>query len=136
MPSRDRDLAASEAMIPSASRAASPGTAPAASHPARKAARHAASPPALARGAGLIAYLAVLIGVAAGIYIAWRQGGGHVAGQGGVIAGTTLLVAALVRLALPRRLMGLLAVRNRGTDAVTLLALGACLLTVGLVLPG
>lgn len=136
MSSRDRDVAASEAMIPSASHAASHGAAHAARQPARKAARHAAAPPVLARGAGLIAYLAVITGVAAGIYIAWRQGGGYVAGQGGVIAGATLLVAAVVRLALPRQLMGLLAVRNRGTDAVTLLALGACLLTVGLVLPG
>ena len=135
MSSRDRDLAASEATIPSASRAASHGPAHAASHPARKAARHAAAAPVLVRGAGLIAYLAVLICVAAGIYIAWRQGGGHVAGRGGVIAGAALLVAAVARLALPRQLVGLLAVRNRGTDAVTLLALGACLLTVGLVLP-
>lgn len=136
MPSRDRDLAASEAMIPSASRVASHGAAHAASQPARKTARHAAAPPALVRGAGLIAYLVVLICVAAGIYVAWHQGGGHAAGRGGAIAGATLLVAAVVRLALPRPLVGLLAVRNRGTDAVTLLALGACLLTVGLVLPG
>jgi Protein of unknown function (DUF3017) len=132
MPSRDRDLAASEAMIPPAS----PGAAPAASNPARKTARHAAAQPVLVRGAGLIAYLAVLICVAAGIYVAWHQGGGHAAGRGGAIAGATLLVAAVARLALPRSLVGLLAVRNRGTDAVTLLALGTCLLTVGLVLPG
>jgi hypothetical protein len=135
MPSRDRDIAASEAMIPSESRVTSHAAAHAASDPARKAARHAAAPPASARGAGLIAYVAVLICVAAGIYIAWRQGG-HGAGRGGVIAGATLLVAAVARLALPRRLAGLLAVRHRGTDVVTLLALGACLLTVGLVLPG
>src|SRR3954454_25075737 len=123
MPSRDRDLSASEATIPPASRAASDGAAHAARQPARKAARHAAAPPVLVRGAGLIAYLAVLICVAAGIYIAWRQGGGHVGGRGGVIAGATLIVAAVARLALPRQLVGLLAVRNRGTDAVTLLAL-------------
>jgi hypothetical protein len=135
MSSRDRDLAASEAQIPPASHVASHGAAHAASHPARNAARHAAAPPALVRGAALIAYLAVLICVAGGIYVAWHQGG-HGSGQGGVIAGGTLLVAAVARLALPRKLAGLLAVRNRGTDAVTLLALGACLLTVGLVLPG
>jgi disulfide bond formation protein DsbB len=135
MPSRDRDLAPSEAMTPPASHAASHGAAHAASHPARKTARHAAAPPVLVRGAGLIAYLAVLICVAAGIYIAWHQGG-HGAGLGGVIAGTALLVAAFARLTLPTKLAGLLAVRHRGTDAVTLLALGACLLTVGLVLPG
>ncbi len=135
MPSRDRDIAASEAMIPSASHVASHGAAHAASPPARKTARHAAAPPALVRGAGLIAYLAVLICVAAGIYIAWHQGG-HGAGRGGVIAGATLLVGAAARLALPRQLSGLLAVRHRGTDVATLLALGICLLTVGLVLPG
>jgi hypothetical protein len=77
----------------------------------------------------------VLTGVAAGIYIAWHQGA-HGAGRGGAIAGGALLVAAVVRLALPARLLGLLAVRRRGTDVVTLVALGACLLTVGLVLPG
>jgi hypothetical protein len=53
-----------------------------------------------------------------------------------VIAGAALLVAAVARLALPAKLIGLLAVRHRGTDAVTLLALGICILTVGLVLPG
>jgi hypothetical protein len=128
-------------MIPPASHAASHG-APAShgatqagDYPARKVARHAATPPVPVRGAGLIAYLAVLIAVAAGIYVAWHQGGPG-SGRGGVIAGAALLVAAVARLALPGRLAGLLAVRNRGTDAVTLLALGACLLIVGLVLPG
>jgi hypothetical protein len=53
-----------------------------------------------------------------------------------VIAGAALLVAGVARLALPTKLAGLLAVRHRGTDSVTLLALGTCLLTVGLVLPG
>ncbi len=134
MPSRDRDLAPAEAKIPRASHVANHGTAHAAGHPARKPARHAASQP-VARGAGLISYLAVLICVAAGIYIAWHQGGNG-AGRGGVIAGATLLVAAVARLALPDLLAGLLAVRHRWTDAVTLVALGACLLTVGLVLPG
>ena len=104
--------------------------------PARKRARHAAAQSAVPEGAGLIPYLAVLTGVAAGIYIAWHQGDGHAAGQGGVVAGTALLVAAVLRLALPARVAGLLAVRHRGTDTVTLIALGTCLLTVGLVLPG
>lgn len=135
MPSRDRDLVPSEAKIPHASHAANHGAAHAASHASRKPARHAAAQPPVARGAGLIAYLAVLICVAAGIYIAWHQGASG-AGRGGVIAGAALLVAAVARLALPARLAGLLAVRHRGTDAVTLVALGACLLTVGLVLPG
>ena len=131
MPSRDRDLAPSEAMIPQASHAADHAAAHAASHPSRKPARHAAAQPA-ARGAGLISYLAVLTCVAAGIYIAWHEA----SGRGGVIAGAALLVAAVARLALPARLAGLLAVRGRGMDVVALVALGACLLTVGLVLPG
>jgi hypothetical protein len=53
-----------------------------------------------------------------------------------VVAGVALLVAAAARLALPARLAGLLAVRHRATDVVTLIVLGVSLLTVGLVLPG
>jgi len=77
----------------------------------------------------------VLVCVAAGVYIAWHQGtqGG---GRGGAIAGGALLVAAAARAVLPARLAGMLAVRNRATDAVTLIVLGACLLATGLVLPG
>lgn len=83
----------------------------------------------------MIPHVVVLVCVAAGIYIAWHQGsrGG---GQGGVIAGVALLVAAVIRLALPARLAGLLAVRHRATDVVTLIVLGASLLIAGLVLPG
>ena len=144
MPTRDRDRAPSEATIPQASHARAANTtatrataahAHANSHLAQKAARHAAAQPAVPRGAGYVPYLAVLVCVVAGIYVAWHQGG-HDAGRGGVIAGGTLLVAAVARLALPTRVAGLLAVRHRGTDVVTLIALGACLLTVGLVLPG
>ena len=131
MPSRDRDHArdvAREAMIPR------PGDA----YPrdvARRAGAHAK--PARPQGAqlSLVSYLAVLICVAAGISIAWNQGS-HGGGLGGVIAGGALLAAALLRLMLPARLAGLLAVRNRATDAVTLIVLGACLLATGLVLPG
>jgi hypothetical protein len=53
-----------------------------------------------------------------------------------VVAGVALLVAAAVRLAVPTRLAGLLAVRHRATDVVTLVVLGVSLLTAGLVLPG
>ena len=156
MPSRDRDHARDTdrgAVIPGASD----------SYPVRGPARrtgahaalqgHAASPaeaggparaggPAHARPArtpaaqvALVPYLAVLVCVAAGIYIAWHQGS-HGGGRGGVIAGGALLAAALLRLVLPARMAGLLAVRNRATDAVTLIVLGACLLATGLVLPG
>ena len=83
----------------------------------------------------MVAHLVVLVCVAAGIYIAWHQGS-HGGGRGGVVAGVALLVAAVARLALPARLAGLLAVRHRATDVVTLTVLGVSLLIVGLVLPG
>ncbi|HUN38395.1 MAG TPA: DUF3017 domain-containing protein [Trebonia sp.] len=114
MPSRDRDHATDAMVAPT-------------SH-ARAAGRQASS-------AALVPHLVVLVCVAAGIYIAWHQGS-HGGGRGGVIAGVALLVAAAVRLALPTRLAGLLAVRHRATDVVTLIVLGVSLLTAGLVLPG
>ena len=79
-------------------------------------------------------YLAVLVLVAAGVYISWHQGsrGG---GIGGVIAGASFLVAAAVRLVLPAQLAGLLASRNRATDVMTFVVFGICLLVLGLVLP-
>jgi hypothetical protein len=85
--------------------------------------------------AARVTHLAVLVCVAAGVYIAWHQGsqGG---GRGGAIAGGALLVAAAARLVLPTRLAGMLAVRHRMTDVVTLVVLGVSLLTAGLVLPG
>ena len=97
--------------------------------------RHAKPARAGASQASLITHLVVLVCVAGGGYIAWHQGtqGG---GRGGVVAGGALLVAAAARLVLPARLAGLLAVRNRMTDVVTLVILGASLLTAGLVLPG
>jgi len=83
---------------------------------------------------GGVAYLAVLVAVAAGVYIAWHQGsqGG---GTGGVVAGSALLVAAAIRLVLPGKLAGLLAARRRLTDVLTLTVFGAGLLAAGLVLP-
>jgi hypothetical protein len=83
---------------------------------------------------GVVPLLAVLVVAVAGVYIAWRQGsvGGH---EGGVVAGCALLAAAVVRLLLPVRLAGLLAVRKRATDVFMLVAFGVGLLVVGLVLP-
>ena len=128
MPSRDRDLARGTLGTLGTSGATPP----------RK--RHAkpASAGAVRSSAGqaaFVTHLVVLVCVAGGVYIAWHQGtqGG---GWGGAIAGGALLVAAVVRLVLPARLAGLLAVRNRMTDVVTLVVLGASLLTAGLVLPG
>jgi drug/metabolite transporter (DMT)-like permease len=114
MPSRDRDRATDAMVTP---------------------AGHAKSAGPQASSAALVPHLVVLVCVAAGIYIAWHQGS-HGGGRGGVVAGVALLVAAAVRLAVPTRLAGLLAVRHRATDVVTLVVLGVSLLAVGLVLPG
>jgi hypothetical protein len=78
--------------------------------------------------------LAVLVVVAAGVYIAWRQGSAG-AGDGGVVGGVALIAAAVARLLLPARLVGLLATRKRAIDVITLTVFGACLLIAGLVLP-
>jgi hypothetical protein len=83
---------------------------------------------------GVVPYLAVLTVTAAGLYIAWHQGSNG-GGRGGIVAGAALLVAAVVRLLLPRKLAGLLASRGRVSDAATLIVFGAGLLIAGLVLP-
>jgi hypothetical protein len=82
----------------------------------------------------VIPYLVVLVCVVVGLYIAWRQGSAG-GGRGAVVGGVALLVAALVRLALPARLAGLLGTRKRVTDVLTLAVLGAGLVVAGLVLP-
>jgi hypothetical protein len=83
---------------------------------------------------GVVLYLVVLVCTVAGVYIAWREGSAG-GGRGGVVAGAALLAAAVVRLALPARLAGLLASRRRVTDVLVLTAFGAGLLVAGLVLP-
>ena len=87
-----------------------------------------------ARTVGVIPLLAVLVIVALGVYIAWRQGSAG-GGVGGVVGGAALLATAVARLLLPARVVGLLATRKRATDVITLTAFGTCLLVVGLVLP-
>jgi hypothetical protein len=82
----------------------------------------------------LVPYLAVLACVIVGVYIAWRDGSAG-GGKGAVVGGAALLIGALVRLALPARLAGLLGTRKRVTDVLMLTAFGAGLLVVGLVLP-
>ena len=82
----------------------------------------------------VIPYLVVLVCVVGGLYIAWSQGSNG-GGTGAVVGGVALLVAALVRLALPARLVGLLGTRKRVTDVLTLAVLGIGLIIVGLVLP-
>jgi hypothetical protein len=82
----------------------------------------------------VVPLLAILVAAVGGVYIAWRHGstGGR---EGGVVEGCALLAAASVRLLLPDRLAGLLAVRSRRTDVCVLAALGVGLLVVGLALP-
>jgi hypothetical protein len=90
-----------------------------------------------AAGTGMITvipYLTIVVCVVAGVYISWHQGSSG-GGTGGVIAGFAFLVAAVIRLALPRKLAGFLASRNRVTDVVTLTGFGVCLLLLGLLLP-
>jgi len=87
-----------------------------------------------AGAAAAVLYLAVLVCVAAGLYVAWR-GGSQDGGRGAVVAGAALLAAAVARLVLPGRLAGLLASRHRVTDVLMLTVFGAGLLAAGLVLP-
>jgi Protein of unknown function (DUF3017) len=104
----------------------------------RASARHASESAKRAREntriVRVIPLLTVLVLVAAGVYIAWRQGSAG-GGAGGVVGGAALLAAAVARLLLPTRLVGLLAIRKRATDVITLAVFGACLLAAGLVLP-
>lgn len=82
----------------------------------------------------VIPFLAVVIATVAGVYIAWEKGSAG-GGEGGVIGGAALIAAAIARLLLPTRLVGLLAVRKRTIDVITLAVFGTCLLVAGLVLP-
>lgn len=95
---------------------------------------HARPEPTGIRVIAVVPYLAIVVCVVAGVYISWHQGS-HGGGTGGVIAGIAFLVAAVARLAVPAKLAGFLASRNRVTDAATLVAFGICLLTLGLLLP-
>src|ERR1700678_771509 len=83
---------------------------------------------------GVIPHLVVFVCVVAGWYIAWHKGS---AGRGGgaVGGGVALLTAAIARLVLPARLVGLLGTRKRVPDVLTLTVLGAGLIVAGLVLP-
>ena len=82
---------------------------------------------------GVIPYLVVVVCVVAGWYIAWNEG--SAGGRGAVVGGVALLIAAVARLVIPARLVGLLGTRKRATDVVTLTVLGAGLIVAGLVLP-
>ncbi len=76
--------------------------------------------------------LAVLLSVGAGLLVVtvgyWRRGL--------VVIGVTLVVAAVLRLLLPARRVGFLAVRSRAVDVVLLAACGLALAVIALMIPG
>ena len=75
--------------------------------------------------------LAVLVTVGVGLLVVtfghWRRGL--------VIIGLTLVVAALLRLLLPVRRVGFLAVRGRPLDVVLMAGAGAALTVIALMIP-
>ncbi|WP_235947810.1 DUF3017 domain-containing protein [Candidatus Frankia alpina] len=76
-------------------------------------------------------FASVLVGVAVGFVLVyqdrWRRGM--------LVIGVVLALAGLARLALPTRLVGLLAVRGRVFDTVILLLLGASVITLTSAVP-
>ena len=78
--------------------------------------------------------LVVAVGVLVGLLVAvvstdrWRAGA--------VIIGCSLLLGAGIRLALPAREAGLLQVRGRGFDVVTLVVGGVAIVALALAIPG
>jgi hypothetical protein len=76
--------------------------------------------------------LAVLVTVGIGLLLVtfdhWRRGL--------VVIGLTLVVAALLRLLLPVRRVGFLAVRSRPMDVVLLSGTGLALTVIALMIPG
>ena len=78
-------------------------------------------------------YLIVLAGTAAGLLVAWD--GSKYAGRGASLVGASLLVAALARLILPARYVGLLATRRKASDVLGFAVFGAAVLAVAIALP-
>lgn len=74
---------------------------------------------------------AVLAGVAAGLVLVW----GHHYRLGSVLVGLTLLGGAGLRLLLPLRAVGLLAVRSRPFDVAALAGMGAAVVTLAALVP-
>jgi hypothetical protein len=78
-------------------------------------------------------YLIVLAGTAAGLLVAWH--GSKYAGRGAGLIGASLLAAALARLILPARYVGLLATRRKASDVLGFAVFGAAVLAVAIALP-
>lgn len=69
--------------------------------------------------------LAMLAGLAVLAFVDWRAGL--------LIIGAAVVLAGLIRMVLPQRTAGLLAVRGRAADTVVMLLLGAGIITVALL---
>ena len=83
----------------------------------------------LVRQLPLLAVLAVVaVGLALVAVEHWRKGL--------TVMGLALVGAALLRLVLPERRVGFLAVRSRPVDVVLLAAAGLALTTISLAIPG
>jgi len=78
-------------------------------------------------------YLIVLAGAGLGLFLAGQ--GFKYAGLGTGLLGGSLLVAALIRVALPERYAGLLGTRRKAPDVLAFAAFGAAVLAVALTLP-
>jgi Protein of unknown function (DUF3017) len=104
-----------------------------ANRPARAGAHSGGPQQGSVRGVAWLAYLIVLAGVAAGLFVTWQ--GSRYAGRGTAVVGCVLLAAAAARLILPPRFAGLLATRSRALDVTTLAVLGAAVLAVAAWLP-
>lgn len=86
---------------------------------------------ALRPSLGSLLYGAVVVTTGIGLVLvgigAWRTGVG--------VCGGALIAAGVGRVAIPERMSGLLRVRRRSTDVLTMLALGIGLVVLAAVVP-
>jgi Protein of unknown function (DUF3017) len=108
---------------------------PAASHRATRSRTpdQSQGPDAAAGALAWVPYLIVLAGAGLGIFLAVQ--GAKYASLGTGLLGGSLLVGALLRLALPGRYAGLLATRRKASDVLAFAAFGVAVLAVALTLP-
>ncbi|MGH3099072.1 MAG: DUF3017 domain-containing protein [Streptosporangiales bacterium] len=93
--------------------------------------RHAKRAPKARRRFNDWPILIVLVGISAGL----TYTGMHHFKRGSVIVGAFVCLAALLRLVLPQRLVGLLAVRGRVVDVSIMFALGLAIAVVTYFVP-
>jgi hypothetical protein len=89
--------------------------------------------PGAARSSRQWPLVVVVVGVLAGLVVAWL--GTTTWRLGCVLVGLALLVGAVERLVLGEREAGLLQVRGKGFDVVVLAVLGLAVVTLALVVP-